>query len=124
MKPPEKKKTRKHGKHLRVPVLEREEEAIKQRAATAGLSVSSYLRKIALDYPIYNILDYHAVDTLAKVNGDLGRLGGLLKLWLSDDKKLVQFEPLQLQQAIAGALQKISQNQEQLRDIIATIVKQ
>jgi hypothetical protein len=124
MKPPEKKKTRKHGKHLRVPVLEQEEEAIKQRAATAGLSVSSYLRKIALDYPIYNILDYQAVDTLAKVNGDCGRLGGLLKLWLSDDKKLVQFEPLHLQHAIVGALQKISQNQEELRRIILTIVKQ
>jgi hypothetical protein len=30
------------------------------------------------------MLDHAAVSDLAKVNGDKGRLGGLLKLWLVD----------------------------------------
>lgn len=36
-------------------------------------------------------MDYKAVLDLVKVNADLGRLGGLLKLWLSDDKRVAQF---------------------------------
>ena len=124
MKPPEKRKTRKHGKHLRVPVLEQEEDAIKQRAAKAGLSVSSYLRKIALDYPIYNILDYQSVDAMAKVNADLGRLGGLLKMWLTNDEKLDLFPDVQMHQAIVSALKKIDENQDKLREIISKVVNQ
>ena len=49
-----------------------------------GLSVSAYLRTAGLGHPIRSILDYDAVRDLAKVNGDQGRLGGLLKLWLVD----------------------------------------
>jgi len=57
---------------------------ILERARVAGLSVSAYLRASGLGHPIRSVLDYDAVRDLAKVNGDQGRLGGLLKLWLED----------------------------------------
>ena len=57
---------------------------IQQRANVAGLSVSAYLRASGLGHPIRSVLDYDAVRDLAKLNGDQGRLGGLLKLWLED----------------------------------------
>jgi hypothetical protein len=57
---------------------------IQERARVAGLSVSAYLRASGLGHPIRSVLDYDAVRDLAKVNGDQGRLGGLLKLWLED----------------------------------------
>ncbi|VVE01149.1 conjugal transfer protein TraJ [Pandoraea nosoerga] len=40
--------TRKHGRHLRAPVLPDEEAAIKRNAAAAGLSVAAYLRNVGV----------------------------------------------------------------------------
>lgn len=118
------KLARRYGRHLRVPVLAEEEESIKQQANQAGLSVSAYLRKIGLGYPIHNIVDYQSVDSIAKINGDLGRLGGLLKLWLTNDEKLSLFPEVQMHQAIIGALKKIEENQEKLRNIISKVLRQ
>ena len=46
-----------------------------------GLRLSAHRRS---GQPIRSVLDHAAVMDLAKVNGDQGRLGGLLKLWLVD----------------------------------------
>jgi hypothetical protein len=70
--------------HLQVVVDSRERQLIKVRAKAAGLSVSAYLRNTGLGHPIKSVLDYEAAMELAKLNGDQGRLGGLLKLWLVD----------------------------------------
>ncbi|HAT9646583.1 TPA: conjugal transfer transcriptional regulator TraJ [Legionella pneumophila] len=84
--------TRKNGRHLRVPVLPSEEIQIKANAATAGLSIAEYLRRISLGYQIQSSVDKDYVLQLAKINGDLGRLGGLLKLWLTQDKRVAHFD--------------------------------
>lgn len=65
-------------------VTDAERTRIEARAKAAGLSVSAYLRAAGLAQPIHSVLDQAAVLELAKVNGDQGRLGGLLKLWLVD----------------------------------------
>lgn len=67
---------------LRVVVSAGERARIEQRARSAGLSVSAFLRTAGLHQPIRSVLDHDAIRELAKVNGDQGRLGGLLKLWL------------------------------------------
>jgi hypothetical protein len=113
----QKKPTRKH-KHLRVPVLPDEEEQIKRQARAAGLAVAAYLRSVGLGYEIRGILDYQRVDDLAKVNADLGRAGGLLKLWLTNDERLRRFSPEQ----IRDVLTKIEANQDALRKVIKTVV--
>lgn len=59
---------------------------IQRLADLAGMSVSGYLRAAGLNTPIRSTLDYAAVRELAKVAGDLGRLGGLLKLWLAEQR--------------------------------------
>lgn len=61
-----------------------EEDEIEKRAQSAGLSISAYLRGVALNYPIRSVYDLDAVSDLIKVNGDLGRVAGLLKLWLAE----------------------------------------
>jgi hypothetical protein len=38
--------------------------------------------------PVSGVADQEAVLELAKVNADLGRFGGLLKMWLTNDEKL------------------------------------
>ena len=84
--------TRKNGRHLRVPVLPNEENQIKSNSATAGLSIAEYLRRISLGYQIQSSIDKDYILQLAKINGDLGRLGGLLKLWLTQDKRVAHFD--------------------------------
>ncbi len=69
---------------MKVFVTEEERSRIEARAQASGLSVSAFLRAAGLGHPIRSTLDYAAVTELAKVNGDQGRLGGLLKLWLVD----------------------------------------
>ena len=60
--------------------LERSE--IEQRAASACLSRSAYLRGAALSHRIQRLYDLEAVDRLAALGSDLKRLGDLLHLWL------------------------------------------
>ncbi len=115
--------TRKKGRHLRVPVLPEEEEAIKANAKTAGLSIAAYLRNVGLGYQPRSVLDLNAIDELAKVNADLGRLGGLLKMWLKNDKKLALYEPVQIQQTILGVLDKIGKTQVELLEKVKKVLK-
>lgn len=82
------KATRKSGRHLRVPVLPEEEAGIKQNAAACSLSVAAYLRNVGLGYLPQSRLDQKALLELLHLHGDLGRLGGLLKMWLSNDERL------------------------------------
>ena len=74
-------------KKLRVPVLPIEEAEIKSKATDAGLTVAEYLRNLGLGYQVPSIVDSRQIDSLLKINGDLGRLGGLIKLWLTNDKR-------------------------------------
>jgi hypothetical protein len=59
-----------------------ERATIERLAKTTGLSVSTYLRTLGMAYEPKSILDAQHVLELLKACGDLGRLGGLLKLWL------------------------------------------
>jgi hypothetical protein len=55
-------------------------------AARANLSASKYLSKAALGEKIRSTVDQKAVLDLLKVSADLGRIGGLLKFGLSQEK--------------------------------------
>lgn len=59
---------------------------IKVLASSANLSVSSYLLAAGLNKEIRSVIDLKAVEEIAKVNGDFGRLAGLFKLWLATKK--------------------------------------
>jgi hypothetical protein len=103
--------TRKHGRHLRVPVLPDEEALIKANAKAAGLSVAAFLRNVGIGYEVRGVFDLGAVDELAKVNADLGRLGGLLKMWLTNDERLSLYDRAQMTHTIMGVLEKIRELQ-------------
>ncbi|PTQ93666.1 hypothetical protein C8R30_1182 [Nitrosomonas nitrosa] len=77
----------KRDKVLRIPVLPEEERVIKAKAYEAGLTVAEYLRNLGLGYNVTSIIDNRQVDALLKINADLGRLGGLIKLWLTNDER-------------------------------------
>ncbi|EEC2753772.1 conjugal transfer transcriptional regulator TraJ [Salmonella enterica] len=112
------KNTRKHGKHIRVPVLPEEEALIKRNADAAGLSTAAFLRKVGMGYEVESMVDIEQVKELSRVNGDLGRLGGLLKLWLSNDERTRNFSPA----LINTLLGKIDATQSALRDVMDRIL--
>jgi hypothetical protein len=104
--------------HLRVPVLPEEALAIKAQAQASGLPVAAYLRNIGLGMRVTSVLDYQRIDDLARINGDLGRLGGLLKLWLTNDNRLRQIKAEELRMVLA----KIERNQDAMRTIMKAVV--
>lgn len=77
-------KARRRSKLIEVWVNHEEKARITARAEPSDLSRSVYLRAVGLNYPIWSVVDLAAVADLAKVNGDLGRVAGLLKLWLAE----------------------------------------
>ena len=101
---------------MKVFVTDDERERIEERAKTAGLSVSTYLRTAGLGHPIRSVLDHAAVMDLAKLNGDQGRLGGLLKLWLVDQpgRGAPEIEVRRL-------LQRIGDLQGRLADVVGRV---
>ncbi|NNM59269.1 MAG: hypothetical protein HKM04_05590 [Legionellales bacterium] len=68
---------------FKVYVSPRDREMIKQLAKEARLSVSDYLRLLGLGHAPKNTFDQAAILQLVKLHSDQGRLGGLLKLWLT-----------------------------------------
>jgi len=103
---PKKPTARRRGKPIEVWVTDEEKAAITKRAEDTGLSRSGFLRAVGMNYQIRSVVDLKAVADLAKVNGDLGRVAGLLKLWLAEkhgqganvvdvERMMVEFRELQ-----------------------------
>lgn len=86
----EKKKTtygtRPRNEYIKVFVTEDERAELVERAAQAGMSQSAFLRSVGLNEPIRSVVDLQVVADLGKVNGDFGRIAGLLKLWLAEKR--------------------------------------
>ena len=106
--------TRRNSRHLRVPVLPNEEIQIKSNAASARLSIAEYLRRVGLGFQIQSTIDQDSILQLSKINADLGRLGGLLKLWLTQDKRVANFDL----KTIMTLLSKIKTTQDAMLDVV------
>ena len=64
-------------------VKEDEYRAIVESATQAGMSISRFVKNCCLGVRMQHVLDAKAVRDLVAVSADLGRLGGLLKLYLT-----------------------------------------
>jgi hypothetical protein len=117
-------KRRRRSRDLRVPVFEEEAAVIEHQAKSVGLSIAAYLRAVGQGYQPRAIVERERIHDMLRVNGDLGRLGGLLKLWLSDDSKLRGFDQGQVRQAVLGALRRVDQTQDDLRAVIARALRE
>jgi hypothetical protein len=118
-KPKEKKPTRKGNTPIYVWVTPDEKAAIEEFARQTGRSTSGFLRMLGLGYEPRSIVDNDRVEELAKINGDLGRLGGLLKLWLTNDVRTARFG----EATIRAALTRIEDTQDKMVDVMRSIVR-
>ncbi|MFP2768289.1 conjugal transfer transcriptional regulator TraJ [Oceanisphaera sp. KMM 10153] len=119
MEAQENKTTRKSCTPIKVYCLPEERAVIEENARRAGLSASTYLREVGQGYLIQGVTDAEQVRELVRVNGDLGRLGGLLKLWLMNDAKVAAFGP----NTILALLQRIETNQERMSHLMEFILR-
>lgn len=110
--------TRKSSTPIKVYCLPEEKEQIEAQAKRAGISAARYLREVGQGYHISGVVDCEQVRELAWINGDLGRLGGLLKLWLTDDVRTAQFG----QSTILAVLSKIEATQEEVGKVMTKVV--
>ena len=78
-----KEKTRRESTPIKVWVTPEEKDAIRAKAGAHSLSASSYLRRLGLAMPLQSTIDQRAILDLVKINADLGRFGGLIKMWLT-----------------------------------------
>lgn len=120
----ERAKAERRARHLRIPVTDDEGAAIEAAAASAGLSIAAYGRAVMLGYEPRPLLERDQVKEILRVNGDLGRLGGLLKLWLTDDAKLEGHPRGQVRKAVLGALSEIDKTQTELRTVVRKVLRQ
>jgi len=102
--------TRPRGNRIDIWATDEEMQQITENAKVLRLSRSEYLRNLGLGYQPKTQFDQDAIRDLVKLHADQGRLGGLLKLWLSEKKGegasvqdvrsiLQQIESLQMQMA-------------------------
>jgi hypothetical protein len=102
-------------------VLREEEEAIKEKVRQAGLSVAAYLRNVGMCYIIQGVIDAELVGQLAQINADQGRLGGLLKLWLTNSEKLGNEDPDHMRRVIHGVLERTVSMQRAMLEVVREI---
>lgn len=93
---------------LKVYVSAPERQAIHARAQAARLTLSDYLRTLGVGHTLKSAFDKEAMQQLAKLHADQGRLGGLLKLWLT------QSPDTPVRPAIHSLLSELRQLQTQL----------
>ena len=111
-------------RRLKVRVCPEEAEAIQKQARAVGMPVTAYLRAVGLGYQPRAVVDLDRIEDMLRINGDLGRLGGLLKLFLSDDAKLKRFDSAQVSKVILVALRRIEETQSELRTVVKRALRE
>ena len=81
---------------------------IQENAKKAGLSLSTFCQRVCLGIPVPGLEHRQAVRDILKASADLGRLGGLLKLALSEGGDKITLSRL---------LKEIDTGQKELRAV-------
>lgn len=84
---------RKKDKIIPVRVTPEEHKKIEDLAGKCSLAPSTYLRTVGLEKTIKSTLDSQVIIELAKLRSETGRLGGLIKAWLSPKEKIIGSSP-------------------------------
>lgn len=100
-----------------------ERREIEQLANRAGVSTSEYLRTIGLNFPLKSRVDLQAVKTLSKLNADLGRAGGLLKMLLKNDEKFFGYTGKQLKELSLTAVKELAEIGTELRHVCQNLLR-
>lgn len=93
--------TRRRTKIIMVRVTMEEQARLQELARECGMRAPAYLRQVGLGYEPRSKIDQESIQGLAQLHGDLGRVGGLLKMWLSRSERQGFGRHLNIPQAVA-----------------------
>jgi len=110
--------TRKGNPAIKVYCTPNDRAQLQVNAAATCKSVSTYLRHVGLGYVVRGTQDHRHVEELIRVNGDLGRLGGLLKLLLTNDERTAMLG----ESTIRTLLANVEATQDEIRVVIRALV--
>ena len=113
-----KEKTRLESTPVKVWVTAAEKAAIAEKAAAHSMSASRYLRALGLALPIQSTIDHRAVLDLLKINADLGRLGGLIKMWLTSNDTWESSSGQAMERKLDGTLKESRSLQKKMSERI------
>jgi len=99
--------------YIRARVSEHEYNHIKLKAQNMGLPLSAYIRNISMNYPIKSVVDQNALNILVTTKADMARVGGLLKMALTNNAPLGYRSPKEIE----SLLQDIEDKAEKLLNI-------
>ena len=92
---------------------------VQANAGNTGLSPAGLMRTLAVGHEPISVIDSAHILKLSRLSGDLGRVGGLLKLWLSEDKSIT----LRHRREINQLRDTMLANQKELRTAINNIIE-
>ena len=96
-----------------------ERRTIKSNAGKYQKSLSQYLRTLGMGMVFTHSIDnVEQVKTLARINADLGRLGGLLKALLTNDERLRGYSGAEIAALTRETLEKIGENQTRMHELL------
>jgi len=105
---------RQRTQQIMVRVSAEEKAAIREEANRYSLSTAAYLRNLGLGFSPKSTTDKQAITRLAKLHGDLGRIGGLLKMTLNDSALTERRRIRELISQLAATKEKIRETVERL----------
>ncbi len=108
---------------LKVYVKPQEKEAIAAAAKECRLSMSAFARTLALGHSPTSCTDLDKMDELMDVHANLGRLGGLLKMTLTNDERLNDMGREMGVATIDATLVDIRATQAKLLELVDLTVK-
>lgn len=117
------KGTRRNQTPLKVYCLDGERDQIIRNALATGKTVSEYLRNVGIGYQVQSLIDIKQARELITLKGDMGRLGGLLKLLLSNEERFDGVTGDRLQIVTINLLNEILENQKLVRNTIKSLIK-
>jgi len=112
-----KSEKRRRNYMILVRVSKEEKRELQEKAKKCGQSVAGLLRSLALEYPLISRVDQYALDKLVKASADLGRLGGLFKLWLTNNSDSKPHLGKYSYESIEALVEQIEQDKQEMLEI-------
>ena len=100
-----------------------EKRRIEENAKGAGISLSAYARTLALGNTPVTKVELDEISNVMKVHADLGRLGGLLKMTLTNDERLNDIGREMGVATIDDTLVDIRATQAKLLELVDVVLK-
>ena len=97
------------------------ESVVSNQVMDQGNERARYLRALGLELPVQSTIDHRAVLDLVKINADLGRLGGLIKMWLTSNDSWESSSTQTLQRKLDGTLNEIRALQKKMSDRLQNV---